>query len=67
MTRFCIRCGEPHSDDSPVCGPCSYLECDEPVCIGCDQPFENGYCAACDEHEPLTECVGDPLLRKDAA
>lgn len=27
MTRYCIRCGEPHCDDSSVCAPCSYAEC----------------------------------------
>jgi RecJ-like exonuclease len=46
------------------------IECDEcdgeaeidVLCDFCEQPVDDlGYCVSC--HEPLTECVGDPLRK----
>lgn len=77
MTRFCIYCGEPHSDDSPVCERCSYDERPETEEQAIERPPYTpsaDYLEWCREadvrkrvrEEQLTETHGDPLLRRRA-
>lgn len=50
MTRLCSGCGLKWCE-----GQCYDAEpepSDEIVCIGCDQPFVNGWCAACEQRAP---------------
>lgn len=52
--RHCLQCGQQDCTSCQYDDPIEPGECDELLCIGCDQAFDaNGYCAACDEYSIL--------------